>query len=234
MFILIIIGIVLLIVISNSSNNSNTLKNKTTDSNVNNLKREKKECNIEKVLEKSDLYINLTFKKNWMDYFRVMKLNNVEKLYHFTDRENLESIKKNGGLYSWDFCEKNNLSISKPGGDELSRSLDKRYGLENYVRLSFSRNHPMMHVAKSQNRINNPIILEIDPEVIFWKNSKYSDKNATRNDVIVGEELDNFKGIKFNIAKQATHFDLAPEDKQYYQAEVLVLEKIPLEFIKNI
>ena len=42
-----------------------------------------------------------------MDYFRVMKLNNVEKLYHFTDRENLESIKKNGGLYSWDFCEKN-------------------------------------------------------------------------------------------------------------------------------
>ena len=171
MFILNIIGIVLLIVISNSSNNSNTLKNKTTDSNVNNLKREKKECNIEKVLGKRDLYINLTFKKNWMDYFRVMKLNNVEKLYHFTDRENLESIKKNGGLYSWDFCEKNNLSISKPGGDELSRSLDKRYGLENYVRLSFSRNHPMMHVAKSQNRINNPIILEIDPEVIFWKNS---------------------------------------------------------------
>ena len=68
----------------------------------------------------------------------------------------------------------------------------------------------MMHVAKSQNRINNPIILEIDPEVIFWKNSKYSDKNATRNDVIVGEELDNFKGIKFNIAKQATHFAMAP------------------------
>lgn len=173
-------------------------------------------------------------KSNWQEYKNTLNNNNINTLYHFTDRANLPSIKRNGALYSWHYCVVNDIEIPKPGGDDLSRSLDRRYNLQNYVRVSFTKNHPMMYIALNQDRISNPVILEIDPDVIFWENTKYANKNATRNDVNIGSEIDDFKNIRFNIVKQLRYFDLSDDDKPYFQAEILVLEKIPIEFIKNI
>ena len=131
-------------------------------------------------------------------------------------------------------CDKKGIKITKPGGEALSRALDCRHNLQEYVRVSFTTQHPMMYVAMQEGRISNPVILEIDPEVIYWKSSKYSDSNATRNDACVGENLDAFKKIHFNSVKARTHFDLTDEEKPYFQAEILVKNFIPLECIKNI
>ena len=171
---------------------------------------------------------------NWTDFNKIFIENNISGLYHFTDKRNLKSIKEHGALYSWQYCETNNIDIPQAGGDELSRSLDRRHGVENYVRLSFTKNHPMMHLAQSQGRIGNSVILEIDPEVIFWQNTKFANKNAARNGVNIGSNLDDFKKIRFKIVKQQNHFNLAEEDKPFYQAEVLVFEKIPIKYIRNI
>ena len=81
---------------------------------------------------------------NWQSLQQIIKENNISALYHFTDMSNIDSIKQNGGLFSWQYMENNNISISKPGGDGFSRQLDKRKGLQDYVRLSFTKNHPMM------------------------------------------------------------------------------------------
>ncbi len=242
MVVLILIAIAFFLIIYGNSSNANSdnnlsnyeNNNRNTNGVNNNVVIEKRKDVLDEILDKDISYTVAKIKHNWLDYFKVAKTNSVKSLYHFTDRKNLESIKRNGGLYSWDFCEKNNILITNPGGDSLSRTLDRRHRLENYVRLSFSRNHPMMYVAKKQNRIENPIILEIDPEVIFWKNTKFSDKNATRNDVNVGQELVDFERIKFHIVQQSTQLDLSEVEKPYYQAEILVMEKIPLEFIKNL
>ena len=40
-------------------------------------------------------------KINWQQYKDIIERNNIKCLCHFTDRENLESIISNGGLYSW-------------------------------------------------------------------------------------------------------------------------------------
>lgn len=173
-------------------------------------------------------------KSNWQDFKAILDQYGITKLYHFTDRSNLESIIKEGGLYSWMDCDKKGIKITKPGGEALSRALDCRHNLQEYVRVSFTTQHPMMYVAMQEGRISNPVILEIDPEVIYWKSSKYSDSNATRNDVCVGEGLDAFKKIHFNSVKARTHFDLTDEEKPYFQAEILVKNFIPLECIKNI
>ena len=173
-------------------------------------------------------------KSNWQDFKAILDQYGITKLYHFTDRSNLESIIKEGGLYSWMDCDKKGIKITKPGGEALSRSLDYRHNLQEYVRVSFTTQHPMMYVAMQEGRISNPVILEIDPEVIYWKSSKYADSNATRNDVCVGEGLDAFKKIHFNSVKARTHFDLTDEEKPYFQAEILVKNFIPLECIKNI
>lgn len=173
-------------------------------------------------------------KSNWHEFKAILDQHKIMKLYHFTDRDNLESIIKNGGLYSWMDCERKGININKPGGGDLSRSLDLKDNLQDYVRVSFTREHPMMYVAMKEERISNPVILEIDPEVIYWSETKYADSNATRNDARVGKRFDDFKSIHFSSVKFHKHFDLPEEEQPYFQAEVLVKNFIPLECIKNI
>lgn len=55
-------------------------------------------------------------RSNWEEFERLIEQNNITKLYHFTDRDNLESIIRNGGLYSWKDCEEQGIAIPKPGG----------------------------------------------------------------------------------------------------------------------
>lgn len=176
-------------------------------------------------------------RSNWEEFKRLLEQHNITKLYHFTDRDNLESIINNGGLHSWKDCEERGIDIPKPGGGgqgSLSWSLDLRDGLEYYVRVSFTRQHPMMYVAMNEDRISNPVILEIDPEVIYNEDTCYADCNATRNGANVGSSLEDFKKIHFQTVKATKHFDLDADEQPYFQAEILVKNFIPLKYITNI
>lgn len=173
-------------------------------------------------------------RNNWQDFQLILEQHQIKKLYHFTDRENLQSIINNGGLYSWADCEEKGITIAKPGGGNPSRKLDKKHGLEHYVRLSFTKRHPMMFVAKDDGRINNPVILEINPEILFEENTLFSDKNAASNDAHVGGTLDDFKKIHFKSVKASKHFDLEESEQPYFQAEILVKNFVPLSYIINI
>lgn len=173
-------------------------------------------------------------KNDWQAYQAIIEQEDIKKLYHFTDRDNLQSIINNGGLYSWADCEEKGITIAKPGGSDGSRQLDARDGLQHYVRVSFVTQHPMMYVAMNEGRISNPVLLEIDPQVIYWKDSKYADRNATKNGAHVGGDIDDFKAIHFSAIKARKHFDLDDDEQKFYQAEVLVKNFIPLEYIRNI
>lgn len=173
-------------------------------------------------------------KTDWQEYKAIVDRHGIKKLYHFTDFDNLKSIINNGGLYSWKDCDDKGICIPKPGGGLVSRDLDSRDGLERYVRVSFVTEHPMMYVAMNDGRISNPVILEINPEVIWWEGSKYSDRNATKNGACVGDNLSDFKAIHFDSVKVKKHFDLDPEEQMFFQAEILVKNFIPLEYITNI
>ena len=175
-------------------------------------------------------------KSNWQEFKAVLDEHKIVKLYHFTDFDNLESIIKNGGLYSWMDCERKGIRIAKPGGGSTSRQLDSGRNLEDYVRVSFTTQHPMMYVAMKDGRISNPVILEIDPEVIYWRDTYYSNMNATIHRIRpnIGGSLLDFKQIHFHSVKARKHFDLPEEEWPYYQAEILVKNFIPLEYIKNI
>ncbi|MBR8760574.1 hypothetical protein IX306_000933 [Porphyromonas levii] len=176
-------------------------------------------------------------RSNWKEFEDILDNHGITKLYHFTDRDNLASIIQNGGLYSWRDCEEKNVPIAKPGGGgrgSLSWSLDMNKGLDRYVRLSFTQEHPMMYVAMNDGRISNPVLLEIDPEVIYDELTMYADRNATSNMVQYGGDLWHFKNIHFTSVKAKKHFDLPNEEQPFYQAEVLVKNFIPLKYITNI
>ena len=174
-------------------------------------------------------------KSNWQEFEQVLKDNRITKLYHFTDFDNLESIIKHGGLYSWADCDEKGIKIAKPGGSFQSRSLDSRDRLEHYVRLSFAYDHPMQYVAMNDGRISNPVVLEIDIETALWDSSLYADRNATKNGANVGGTLDDLKEVRFGLFnRMMKYFDMSEEAKTHYQAEVLVKNFIPLKYITNI
>lgn len=171
---------------------------------------------------------------DWKDIDSILSKYKINRLYHFTDRSNLESIIANRGLMSWADCEEKNICISMPGGDMLSRQYDKQDNLHHYVRLSFTNQHPMMFVARREGRIPNPITLEIDKSVIFEDSTLFSNMNAVKREALVGSGLEYFKKIHFSSIISRTHFDLPLEEQKYFQAEVLVKNFIPLEKIQNI
>ena len=175
-------------------------------------------------------------KNNWRDFKAVLEEHGITKLYHFTDRDNLESIIMNGGLYSWMDCERKDIKINKPGGSSVSRQLDSERRLGDYVRVSFTTQHPMMYVAMKDGRISNPVILEIDLEVVYWNETLYANLNAARYTIEpnIGPTISDFKQIHFQSVKARKHFDLPEEEQPYFQAEVLVKNFIPLEYLKNI
>ena len=74
-------------------------------------------------------------RSNWNDFKEILDQNHITRLYHFTDRDNLESIIKNGGLYSWADCDEKGIKIPKQGGGDTSRSLDRRDGFQHYTQF---------------------------------------------------------------------------------------------------
>lgn len=141
-------------------------------------------------------------RKDWLLFKELLDHFGIRKLYHFTDRSNIASIIKNGGLYSWGECENKGIHISCPGGSELSHELDKRDNLQNYIRLSFCKHHPMMYYAMKESRIKDPVILEIDPDVLFIKGNIFSDRNAVKNEANKGNTFEDFKKIHFQTTLQ--------------------------------
>lgn len=164
----------------------------------------------------------------------LLRRHGITKLYHFTDRDNLQSIVENGGLHSWADCEVKGISIAKPGGDMTSRDLDCRRNHQHYVRASFTRNHPMMYVAQNDGRISNPVILEISIDVVNMVDTLFSDRNAVKNGARIGGSYSDLERVHWNTVKQLNHFNLDDDEKEFYQAEVLVKNFIPLSMITNI
>ncbi|MDN5211237.1 DarT ssDNA thymidine ADP-ribosyltransferase family protein [Fulvivirgaceae bacterium BMA12] len=202
---------------------------------ISEFEKRQKEIKKEIELERKELEnLEKKYRFDWKLFRKFLQRKGINQLYHFTDETNLKSIMDNGGLFSWHYCGQNKITIERPGGDQLSRKLDKRVGLENYVRLSFTPDHPMMYAAISDERIQNPVILEIDIAVIFLKDSKFSNKNATSNNVNIGQSFEDFSKIRFDILTTSDYLNTTVESKPYFQAEVLVEEKIPLKQIINI
>ena len=181
--------------------------------------------------KESKLKALLTKKFNWREFQRVLQENGIKTFYHFTDYHNLKSIKENNGLFSWHYADSNGIIINFPGGDTLSRDLDKRYGLQDYVRVSFCTNHPMKYRLKQRER--KLALLEVDIEVAYYENTIFCNINATDSSHSKGTELNDLERIRFSATKRRFVSRDDPDFKPH-QAEVLVKTWIPLEHITNI
>lgn len=190
-------------------------------------KKEKAELAEKKRLE----VLSTERKVNWSAFKQVLDNNGIQYLYHFTDKRNIPSIKLHGGLFSWHYCKKNNITIPCQGGDYDSQELDKKYGLEDYVRLSFCNDHPMAYrLLQSGSDI---VILKIKADVALLKGTLFSDINAADKLHAHGGELEDLERVNFN-ATQKKYVSRNDADFKPHQAEVMVKTFVSKEYIVNL
>ena len=208
---------------NNTLLNSNDLKLKKE------LKAKIENDSIDINLDKKE--INKSYKYLYKNIIPYLKSKNIHKFYHFTDERNLKSIIMHGGLYSWYGLQKMKIH-SYLSSNQLSRNLDVKYKLENYVRLSYVNYHPMSSRVMYQEH-KKIVWLEISLEVACLKETLFSNMNATDNNVLIGDDLDFLKTIDFNVFRY-NYKDLDYKGKKRYQAEILVKDFIPIDYITNI
>lgn len=174
----------------------------------------------------------------------VLSANGISKLYHFTDISNVDSILSNGGLKSWWTADQKGVTIAKPGGSEQSRNYDLEGGHEDYVRLAFTRYHPMMYSAIKDGRIQHPVILEIAKDAVDRGDTLFSDRNATTkrkgHKAKIASGVSGAKRVHYNLfihdydKKYFQIKESREDDMSFYQAEVMVPHELPLNYILRI
>lgn len=160
-----------------------------------------------------------------------LKIHNISYFYHFTDKRNINSIKKYGGLYSWEYCEQHDIKIPNAGGSSLSRDLDCKYNLEDYVRLSFCSDHPMAYRLSQEGA--ELVLLKIRIDVATFKDTLFSDMNATDSGHSCGGDISDLLKVDI-IATKANYVSKDSSIFKQHQAECMVKTFIPIEFIENI
>lgn len=174
-------------------------------------------------------YQGKPFKKDFREIYSILDQEGVGKLYHFTDVSNIESIKRYG-LISNRILKESNHHV-KYSSTASSRNADAQMGLDDFVRMSFVKTHPMLYTAMTSQGIH-PIIIEINPLIALMPEVYFSDKNALRTGANIGDSYSDLNKVRFDIVLGSkAYYDLSLEEKRMYQAEILVKERIGPEFI---
>lgn len=194
--------------------------------------KRKKQIEIEKrkiEFEEKERKLAEKYKKDHEEILSFLRSKNINQLYHYTDERNLYSIMINKGLLSLN--QLNKLGISFTRGSETSE-------LPDYVRLSYVSRHPLRYVSENEGRILKSRILEIDLKAAILINSMYTNVNAARTSrepkVKYGDDIQFLRSeIHYGVFNKS-YFHLSESDQAYYQAEVMVKDKIDLDLILNL
>ena len=156
--------------------------------------------------------------------------NGIAHFYHFTERENIENIKRNGGICSLKYCLLNAIEVRTKGDMTLLRDKDAYYQLEDYARLSFCERHPL--IKKRQEAGADLVLLKVKLDVAWRYDTLFSDRDAAQ-DHQEGGTIDDLKKVRMEAIRKSNLEEWDP-DYLFNQAEVMVKSIIPLEYIENI
>jgi hypothetical protein len=162
-------------------------------------------------------------------------LDKIPRLYHFTDRRNLDSIRHGGGLRPLRDLRRRGVAIPAPGGNQWSHDADEMVGVDRYVHLCFRPVHPMAYIARQDGRIIDTVFLEISPHVLQIEGVLFTPDVSNKSGVMAIPIAQSV--IDYEVLYTRTNW-LDPAIKQRLdqaeKCEVLVPSRIPLDWIRNI
>lgn len=159
----------------------------------------------------------------------------IRCFFHFTDRANLDSIRKTGGLLSLNEMSQRGINPPKPGGNTWSHDADRRRGLDRYIHLALVENHPMKYVAERDGRIGPTVVLQINPAVLTFSNTYIAPDVSNKLGVQRHPATEAAKHIDFDVLYTWTDWkdsEIMERRRKAERSEVLVADFIPLDNIK--
>jgi hypothetical protein len=162
----------------------------------------------------------------------------IPLLYHFTDVSNLPAIRRLGGLFSTSRLAEMGEAFCA-GGDEDSLSLDRQCGMDAFVHLCFTDNHPMAFRLQERKPDANLTYLRIDCAILYQPGVMFATGVGYANDaqtvtlaVAVERNL-----IDYQALYTWTNWN-EPEAQRRRRAaelcEILVPDYVPSAFIRNL
>jgi hypothetical protein len=167
----------------------------------------------------------------------LLKKYGFDGVWHFTDRSNLELIKKHNGLLSLGELERREIKIPGPGGNEWSHEADRAKGLHDFVHLAFRDDHPMLYLAKQDGRITNPIWLEIESSILLEDGVRFCSEVSNRTDAVIIEAEEAREQIDFEVLftyMDWTDLQVQARRRAALKSEILVPGFVPIERILSI
>ena len=174
---------------------------------------------------------NLKYKEERVQIRELLREKGVKCFYHFTERDKLSSIKKEGGLLSYRQCLIRGIIMPKTIDMSKSRDIDAAFNLEDYVRVSFCRYLPKIEERKKEDK--DLVLLRISVEVAELYDTLFTDMEATKIDHKHGPTLYDLKKVNIE-ATQKRFCSSGDPDYWQYQSEIMVKEMIPIKYILNI
>jgi hypothetical protein len=164
-------------------------------------------------------------------------LNNfkIKYIYHITHKSNLENILQNG-LLSHNQARKSKLTKVDIADNQVNDRRSRKEPIYNrsihdYVPLYFNPRNPMLF--KRSDFQNDIIILAIDRNLIYQKDTVFSDGNAAANATSFFVNPEDLIKLNWNCINNK-YWDDFNDGKRIICSEVLVFPNIPTTSIKII
>jgi hypothetical protein len=161
----------------------------------------------------------------------------IPHLYHFTCKRNLPSIKELDGVYSTARLKEMGAKYY-PGGNQWSLDADAMSGMDQYVHLCFTVDHPMEKGARDDGRIESPVYLKIDRLILDEAEVRFSAgvSNKSGMSIFSVEEARDRNLIDYNVLYTYMPWS-DPQIQARRQAaercEILVPDYVSMKFIRN-
>ena len=167
---------------------------------------------------------------------RIKRSTQHRTLYHFTDESNFPSIAAKG-LVSKETMRQERWWPDATGGNELSRILDTKRGIDPYVSLCMTRNHSMKYLAQREGRLPNPRYLKISPNVLKIPGTKiaFGIANSAGVEILpVAEAIDRLDIEVLYTETDWTNSEIQSRLQQAEKFEVLVPDTVPKKLIVGV
>ena len=112
-------------------------------------------------------------------------------LYHYTDKRNLASINKYGGLLSYKFMIEHEIDIPAPIGDDISHNIDKDLHMDDYIKLLPIIDHDAITSLKQERDI---VILQVDTAVAGFQESMFAPQTLFSDERLISDDYRILKG----------------------------------------
>lgn len=155
----------------------------------------------------------------------------IQSLYHFTRLENLPSILKNGLL--------GRVSLSENDLDYIYNDTHRLDNVFNAICISIAfPNYKMFYSMRQKSIESEWVVLELKPEILWELSCIFNHSNAASNEVkrYSLEDRQTLDGLEYMFHDEdlREQLMLPIEYTTDPQAEVLVLDRIPQEYILKV